>query len=88
MTEVVAPPLIQFADPVPINILVVDDEPAFCAVVCEILRIYGFAAYPANGVPQALELMKGKKLHRMLMVTFMLCVILHLLVLELKTFLL
>ncbi|MGD8815479.1 MAG: response regulator [Anaerolineales bacterium] len=61
MTEVVAPSLIQFADPVPINILVVDDEPAFCAIVCEILRIYGFAAHPANGVQQALELMKTIK---------------------------
>jgi CheY-like chemotaxis protein len=39
------------------SILVVDDEPAFCAVVCEILRIYGYAAQPANGARQALEIM-------------------------------
>lgn len=38
-------------------VLVVDDEPAFCTVVCEILRTYGFTAYPALNARQAIALL-------------------------------
>jgi CheY-like chemotaxis protein len=38
-------------------VLVVDDEPAFCTVVCEILRTYGFTAYPALNARQAITLL-------------------------------
>jgi CheY-like chemotaxis protein len=58
MTATTAPPLIKLSDPVPKCILVVDDEPAFCALVCEILRIYGFTAHSAKDAEQALDLME------------------------------
>lgn len=59
MAEVAVLSGVRVSPPVSINILVVDDEPAFCAVVCEILRVYGFVAHPVNGARQALEFMKG-----------------------------
>jgi two-component system chemotaxis response regulator CheY len=40
------------------TILVVDDEPAYCTVVCEILRLFGFAAHEALGARRAVELLK------------------------------
>jgi two-component system sensor histidine kinase ChiS len=58
MAEIIAPPSTKLSDPVPKCILVVDDEPAFCAVVCEILRLYGFTTHSAKNVQQALELME------------------------------
>ncbi len=39
------------------TVLVVDDEPAFCTVVCEILRTYGFTPYPALNARQAIALL-------------------------------
>lgn len=35
-------------------ILVVDDEPSFCTVVCEILRLFGFNAQLATNAGEAL----------------------------------
>ncbi|HEY70848.1 MAG TPA: response regulator [Anaerolineae bacterium] len=57
MPETAATPSIKLSDPVPKCILVVDDEPAFCAVVCEILRLYGFTAHAAKDAMQALEML-------------------------------
>ncbi len=59
MAEAAIQSKVDIGTPVPINILVVDDEPAFCAVVCEMLRIFGFVAHHATGARQAMELMKG-----------------------------
>ena len=59
MAEVAFPSAGKIQPPVSINILVVDDEPAFCTVVCEILRVFGFVAHPANGARQAMELLRG-----------------------------
>jgi CheY-like chemotaxis protein len=38
----------------PARVLVVDDELAFCDVVCEILIACGYVATAANGVPEAM----------------------------------
>lgn len=59
MAEAVFPSALKIKLPVSINILVVDDEPAFCTVVCEILRVCGFVAHPANSARQAIELLRG-----------------------------
>ena len=39
------------------TVLVVDDEPAFCTVVCEILRTYGFSAHQALSARHAITLL-------------------------------
>jgi CheY-like chemotaxis protein len=59
MAEIAVAPEVDIEHTVPISILVVDDEPAFCTVVCEILRVYGFVAHPANSARQAMELLEG-----------------------------
>ena len=59
MAETAVAPEVDIEPTVPVSILVVDDEPAFCTVVCEILRVYGFVAHPANGAKQAMELLEG-----------------------------
>lgn len=41
----------------PHSILVVDDEPAFCVVLSEILRSFGFVVHQAYNAKQALELL-------------------------------
>ena len=38
--------------------LVIDDEPSFCAVVCEILSLYGFRTQQALGARHALGILK------------------------------
>ncbi len=58
MTDTLAKSSTHLSDPVPKCILVVDDEPAFCAVVCEILRLYGFTTHFAYNAHQALEMME------------------------------
>ncbi len=40
------------------SILIVDDEPAFCGVLSELLRSYGYAVRFAYSVTQAWELME------------------------------
>ena len=40
------------------SILVVDDEPAFCDVVCEILQMFGFEAHQALSAGHALEVLE------------------------------
>jgi len=59
MAEMAVAPEVDIEPTVPISILVVDDEPAFCTVVCEILRVYGYVAHPANSAKQAMELLEG-----------------------------
>lgn len=59
MAEMAVAPEVGIERTVPISILVVDDEPAFCTVVCEILRVYGYVAHPANSARQAMELLEG-----------------------------
>jgi chemosensory pili system protein ChpA (sensor histidine kinase/response regulator) len=41
------------------SILVVDDELAFCTVVCEILEMFGYRAHKATSVRQALGLLEN-----------------------------
>jgi CheY-like chemotaxis protein len=40
------------------TVLVIDDEPSFCAVVCEILSLYGFRTQQALGARHALGILK------------------------------
>ncbi len=40
-------------------VLVVDDEPAFCTVVGEILELSGYSTLKAYGVAQALEILRS-----------------------------
>jgi CheY-like chemotaxis protein len=58
MPETVATLSTRLSDPVPKCILVVDDEPAFCTVVCEILRLYGFSTHSAKDGEQALKMLE------------------------------
>jgi CheY-like chemotaxis protein len=43
------------------SILVVDDEPAFCDVVCEVLRMFGFDTRQALSASVALKLLATHK---------------------------
>jgi CheY-like chemotaxis protein len=60
VTQPYAPPgrVPHVAGERPISILVVDDEQEFCAVVSEILHIYGFDVYQANSVSAALRILE------------------------------
>lgn len=44
------------------TVLIVDDEPAFRAVVSEILQLYGYQVYQANGVDEALTILDNHHL--------------------------
>lgn len=40
------------------TVLVIDDEPSFCAVVCEILRLCGFDTHQALGARHAMGILE------------------------------